>query len=382
MPASSAPPVTTSPPPVSGLTELGRAFEQAQFNARNSGAPATSQTPPATAPPPTNTPTPSAAPPPSPQSTETTPAEKPALSKRELKVGGFGAEEPPEGSPSASHFKAAKDAAYARGRAEAEKELRESMLPKTDYESVVKERDELRTQLQQVSLEQDPAFQREHKLKVDSAMALARSAVGTELSKEVEQLLASPDSSAKDQAMDNILESLRPIQRAKLSAAMAKLEEANAERNALLAQAPAIAATREAQARDHQVKQTAYKKQAFSTAWSEAVEQCPDFLGAKDGNVEHGERVEQVRAMAGYIFDQASVAEVARASVQAAMYPALIKDNLTLTRQVQALTTELEKLRGGKPNLAEGGGGAPPASQPPATLDGMMSRIKELTGIR
>ena len=270
----------------------------------------------------------------------------------------------PDKPPKAEDWAAAKQSAHDRGVKEAEervtKSLAEKYVPKEKHDELVKERDELRRQIQTVAIERDPEFRRPFDQRINAAVEMAKRAVGPDLAGEVEKILKSPASEAREEALNRLFETMNPAKAARLSGAITTFEQTLGEFNAALENADVVAKGMMEKKQKAMQDRTQQFNQSFEGEWNNAVEAIETL---KDPNV-----ASKLRSRAEFILNVAPADQVAKAAVWAAITPevtqAFFAEKVGRASDVAKLQAEIDELRGKKPNAAEGDSSSPSADVP------------------
>ncbi len=229
---------------------------------------------------------------------------------------------------------------------------------RTEFDKIRGHNAELLARLEAAALERSPRFENHFKAKTDTAIALAKQAVGDSHAERVSKLLQLPDSEFRTQALDEIRNELSGTRAGRLDAAIVRMDEINLERSNALANSKANwQATIEAENADKQRKAQELH-QTFENrlkAWSDPEKGLALFQ-KKDGDVEHNtevdKRMEKARAILNMNVD---ADEFSKAVLWASAAPGLLQDLLSSREREKQLTTELEALKAGGPELQGGG---------------------------
>jgi hypothetical protein len=233
-----------------------------------------------------------------------------------------------------------------------------------EYESVKKEHDtfkkhnqELLDRIQTIALEKDPRFENHFKSQTDTAISLAKQAVGPNHSERVAALLQMPDSEFRTQQLDEIQAELGRTQSARLGAAIVRMDEIMLSRNSALAKSKENWEAMQKADREQQTAQRQKLDQTFQktlSKWQDKESGIPLFQ-LKDGDETHNAGVQERVKRASEIFNmKVDAEEFSKAVMWAASAPGLLKDLIDRETTIKTLNEELKALKSGGPELNGG----------------------------
>lgn len=229
-----------------------------------------------------------------------------------------------------------------------------------DYDTVKQHRDELLARMETVALEKSPRFENYFKAKTDTAIALARQAVGDSHSERVSKLLQLPDSDWRTQQLEEVMSELGPTRQSRLGAAIVEMDRISLERSTALSKSKEnLQAQFEA---DRSQKEQ--QKQQFERTFQDTLQKWSDpqkglaLFQNKDGDETHNSEVRQRIETARNILNlNLSADQLSKAALWSAAAPGLLKNQIALAEENKALKLELEGLKAGGPELKGGGEG-------------------------
>jgi hypothetical protein len=208
------------------------------------------------------------------------------------------------------------------------------------------ERDNLIARLEAVAVEKSPRFEQAFKPRIEAAINLAKQSVGPDRAMHIEKLLSMPESTYRDEQLDQILNEMGTgMRHAKLSQAVAEYDRINAEKQALSSRGSEVYKQWQSEEQANMTRQQQERtKQALQTfdselkTWGSAV-------------------TEQDAAIARDVFNgQADLQDAARASLWAVYGPKVAGQALAKDKRIKELEAELSKFRSVQPGKGNAGG--------------------------
>jgi hypothetical protein len=234
---------------------------------------------------------------------------------------------------------------------------------RNEIQTIKQHNTELLNRMQQIALEKDPRFENHFKAKTDTAIALAKQAVGDSHAERVSKLLQLPDSDWRTEQLESVMSELGPTRQSRLGAAIVEMDRINLERSTALARSKENWEAMQKADRDEQQNRKQQFERTFQDrlqAWSDPEKGLALFQ-QKDGDMEHNaevqKRIEKARAILNM---NVSPDEFSKAALWASAAPGLLQDLISSREREKQLTTELEALKAGGPEL-QGGGEEVPA---------------------
>lgn len=234
--------------------------------------------------------------------------------------------------------------------------LKQDMGKYSEYDKIVKERDDYRKLVREIAAERDPELVGPIMQKVNSALELAKSALPADLQEQGLQLLQQPPSEARDTAMEEIMEKLTSLRRGRFEQAVLNMEAAQRDRNGLYQQSQQ-AIERRQQAEQQRRAQIDGEFATELQDW-QAEDAGIGLLRQIPGNAEHNNRAKEIAETAKMLFNGSKLTprEFARSAVWATVAPYLAQDNANLIQKVSELTAEIDRIRGSNPPLGDAAG--------------------------
>lgn len=228
-------------------------------------------------------------------------------------------------------------------------------------EALQRERDEFLNKLEAVAAERSPRFEAMFKDRQDAALYVAKSAVGPAAASKIEELLKMPDSEFRNAQLNELAEKLSPIQAGKLANAIAEIDKLNNERQALAARGSELWKQWQQEATEQQKLQRAQEAKLYEADFDQELSGWRgfDLFKQKDGDSGHNTAVQQRIDTAKAIFNGGlERADLARASIWAAIGPDLVRTTKGLQERLAALEAENASLRSVQPGVAGDAGGS------------------------
>jgi len=244
---------------------------------------------------------------------------------------------------------------------------------RNEFETIKKHNLELLDRMQQIAVEKDPRFENYFKTKTDTAIALARQAVGDSHAERVSKLLQLPDSDWRTEQLEAVMAELGPTRQSRLGSAIVEMDRIALERST------AISKSKEnweaMQKADRENKQN--QKQQFERTFQDRLQKWSDpekglaLFQKKDGDEAHNAEVQNRVEHARNILNMnLSADEFSKAALWASAAPGLLQTLMASQEREKQLTAELEALKAGGPEL-QGGGGEEAAVDDEKQYEGM-----------
>lgn len=223
--------------------------------------------------------------------------------------------------------------------------------------AIQKERDDLRARLEAVAVEKSPRFEAQFKPRFDAAVQQAKAAVGPEKAAKIEQLLSMPESSWRDEQLDQVIQDMGTTLRAtKLTQAVADVDRLNAEKVQLAQRGSEVWKQWNQEATDAQQRQVQERNaQATNTFESELA----IWKGATELSEDEVSIARNVFSGNGMTYK-----DMANAAMWGVVGPRMAQAALADKARVTELESELARLRGAQPGIKPDGSGAIPDTDP------------------
>jgi hypothetical protein len=226
-----------------------------------------------------------------------------------------------------------------------------------EYDTIKKQNSELLDRMQQIAVEKDPRFENYFKTKTDTAIALARQAVGDSHSERVSKLLQLPDSDWRTEQLEAVMSELGPTRQSRLGAAIVEMDRIALERSTAIAKSRDNWEAMQKADRDERQSQ----KQKFESTFQDRLHKWSDpekglaVFQKKDGDEAHNAEVDKRIQYARNILNMnVTPDEFSKAALWAASAPGLLQDQIALKQENATLRAEIEALKAGGPELQTG----------------------------
>jgi hypothetical protein len=226
-----------------------------------------------------------------------------------------------------------------------------------EYDTVKRHNAELLERMQTIAVEKDPRFESYFKQKTDTAIALAKQAVGDSHSERVSKLLQLPDSDWRTEQLETVMSELGPTRQSRLGAAIVEMDRINLERSTAISKSKENWEAMQKADRDRVQGQ----KQEFERTFQDTLQKWSDpkkglaLFQNKDGDEAHNAEVAQRVETARNILNlNLSADQLSKAALWSAAAPGLLKNQMALAQENKALKAELESLKAGGPELKGG----------------------------
>jgi hypothetical protein len=229
---------------------------------------------------------------------------------------------------------------------------------RNEFETIKKHNAELLDRMQQFALEKDPRFENYFKVKTDTAIALAKQAVGDSHAERVSKLLQLPDSDWRTEQLETVMSELGPTRQSRLGAAIVEMDRINLERSVALSKSKENWELKQKADREREQGE----KQQFERTFQDRLERWSDpekglaLFQKKDGDEAHNTEVDKRVEHARNILNMnLSADEFSKAALWASAAPGLLQTLMASQEREKQLTAELEALKAGGPELQGGG---------------------------
>lgn len=267
----------------------------------------------------------------------------------------------------------AKEAELASLRAEsaavkAEIEQLKKQGPSPELEALKKEKAELDEQLKLIGVERHPKFKAYFENKIGAQIELAKRIVGGEKAEQVAALLKAPDGPLKDRQLEEMFETMTPLQQGRLADVVNSLSNIESERLTEIQKAQANYDTIQKQNAEAQEKQ----RKEFETQFDATVKSYstnPAFQKRDDDvewNAEVDKRIETAR---GIVFGNQKPEFVFKSAMDAVAYPAVLRQLSETLKTVESLQAQVAELSSATPRVDGGKSAeAPTTAKAPETV--------------
>ena len=213
-------------------------------------------------------------------------------------------------------------------------------------QALQQENQNLIARLEAVAVEKSPRFEAAFRPRIESAIQLAKQAVGPERAAHIEKLLTMPESTFRDEQLDQILNEMGTgMRHGKLTQAVAEYDRINAEKQALSSRGSEV------------YKQWQSEEQANMTRQQQARQK--EALQTFDNELQGFKSVvnDDDAATAREVFNgQADLQSAARASLWAVYGPKVAGQAMAANKRIKELEAELSKFRSVQPGKGNAGG--------------------------
>lgn len=249
-----------------------------------------------------------------------------------------------------------------------------------EYETVKKRNEELTKIMQEVALERLPEFKKHFDDRRNTALAIGQQIVGEEHSAALKKIAQLPDGDFRNQLIKGLSDNLEDYQKMQLGNVLTKFSEINYERNAALQQAPEHLKTyqqQQDQQRAQRVRQFDQEFKEVVESWSGTENGIPLFQ-MKEGDETHNAEVKTRLETAKNILNlNLSANQLVKAALWSSAAPGLLRNQLKLIEELNAVKAENEQLKSGGPDLKSGGYSSPTSDTPDdfGTAEGLQKRL-------
>ena len=229
---------------------------------------------------------------------------------------------------------------------------------RNEFETIKKHNAELLDRMQQIAVEKDPRFENYFKAKTDTAIALARQAVGDSHAERVSKLLQLPDSDWRTEQLEAVMAELGPTRQSRLGSAIVEMDRIALERSTAISKSKENWEAMQKADRDNKANQ----KQQFERTFQDRLQKWSDpekglaLFQKKDGDETHNAEVQKRIEHARNILNMnLSADEFSKAALWASAAPGLLQDLLASREREKQKDAELEALKAGGPELQGSG---------------------------
>lgn len=207
---------------------------------------------------------------------------------------------------------------------------------KGDLETLRKERDEYDERLKMVAVTQHPRFKQEFETRLNAQIELAKKIVPEEQKEAVERILSMPEGKFRDARIEELMETLSPVQTSRIGAILNSVTEINTAKQDIIAHS-----------KEEYDKMTA-AQQAQVKARQEATEKELKASLAKAGEHPFYKKTEDAEWNKDVDARLKRAEELAHSTIPVAESTKIVLDHLALPvvqKQLDAAKAEVEKLK-------------------------------------
>ncbi len=242
---------------------------------------------------------------------------------------------------------------------------------RADLEKAKKERDEFDGQLKVVAVTQHPTFKREFETRLNAQIELAKKIVPAEQQEAIERILSIPEGKFRDARIDELMETLSPVQTSRIGAILNAVSEINGQKQDIIKNAGEEHAKMTAAQAEQSKKRGEAMEAALKDSLAKASEH-PLYKKSEDAawNKDVDERLQQAEALA-------------RSSLSVSDSTNIVLNHLALPvvkKQLEASKVEIEKLKGQIADLTGANPGLKSRSTEPGLDDGGGTPVKIASG--
>lgn len=203
---------------------------------------------------------------------------------------------------------------------------------------------DLQARLEIVDVEQSPKYQAQFKPLRDSAIAMAKAAVGPEKAAQIEELMKLPESGYRDDAISQILQELSPARQGRLNTAIAEYEKLGFQTQELKKNGREIYQQMKLEAEQNAKAHQEYRRSQLN---SEFEAEIKDWASV-------GMTEEEVGFARNIFLDGKDVSsrDLARTAIWAVHGPKAAATAMKLQEENAALRAELARYRNAEPGVA------------------------------
>jgi len=230
---------------------------------------------------------------------------------------------------------------------------------RNEFETIKKHNAELLDRMQQIAVEKDPRFENYFKTKTDTAIALARQAVGDSHAERVSKLLQLPDSDWRTEQLEAVMAELGPTRQSRLGSAIVEMDRIALERATAISKSKENWEAMQKADRDNRQNQ----KQAFERTFQDRLQKWSDpenglaLFQNKDGDETHNAEVQKRISHARNILNMTlSADEFSKAALWASAAPGLLQTLMATAEELKNVKAENQALKTGGPDLSPGTG--------------------------
>jgi hypothetical protein len=221
-----------------------------------------------------------------------------------------------------------------------------------EFETLRKERDEMKAILRDVAIERDPGFKQKYDTQTKVAIDAAKMAAG-DAGEKLGKLLAYPNSPWRDEQIQKLTEDLSPSAKRRVEAALINLEQIDLNKSQEIETARQTFNDKQSAIMTQQKEREAYRTREMQSVFEGIQKQWTErhpFFQKKEGDEKYNAEVAQSVELAKQIFmGEQSAQELAQAAFWAASGERVLKGYLKVMKDLEAANETIEKLRGVEP---------------------------------
>jgi hypothetical protein len=223
----------------------------------------------------------------------------------------------------------------------------------TDYEAVKKQAEEYSGIISQISVENHPKFKAYYDGAVTNQIELAKQIVGTDNAKTVEEVLALPDGSLREERISELFGVLTPLQQSRLGGIVNQISNIQAERSNEIKKSKDTFAAMQKQKENEAGAKIEGFKTMFDAESKKLQADHPAFQkrqGDDAWNAEVDQRIEQTK---NYLFgNNMKPEQIVRAAADAVALPAILKQAQAQLLEIETLKKQVAELSSASPRIA------------------------------
>lgn len=238
--------------------------------------------------------------------------------------------------------------------------------PSPELDTLKKERDDYAQRLRMLKVEKDPKFEAHFNGRTNAQLDMAKRIVGTESAERITQILKLPDSTQRDQQLEEAMVGLSTIQQNRLGSVVNSLAQIEQERESEISRWRENGEALEKQEKVELEKRQTEYKQSWEKGFTSMVTQASD---PKDGlyifqkregndpettawNTSVDERIDRAKAL---VFNQDNKPEtLAKAALYASGFPEILKWGKLMGEENTKLKEQIKALSAANPGLTQG----------------------------
>ena len=244
--------------------------------------------------------------------------------------------------------------AYEEARAKLEK--LEAEMPK-DYEQTKKEKDELASIVERLSLERSPRFKKKYEEPISEALSAIKKSLSSEDQETVEALVSwvqSPDSAERTSKLNEAIESLSGLTKTRVESAIIKYEQVNKDRENELSNAKKSLQDEQMYLTEEQKKKSQFAMSVLDSVKLEAEKSNP-LLKKMEGKEEWNKNIDNIHnTVKDYFTGSRDLKDIAALTYKGVMYDTLDKLSEELYKKLEAANKELEEIKNASAKVGSG----------------------------
>lgn len=223
-----------------------------------------------------------------------------------------------------------------------------------ELEALKKEKAELDEQLRLVAVQNHPKFKAYFDKKIGDQIELAKRIVGSDKSELIAGLLNAPDSPLKDKQLEELTETLTPLQQSRLGGVLNDLAQIQAEREGEIAKSKANYEQIQKENQEAAEKQ----RTEFSRLFDNTVKSATDpkdgnpAFQKRDGdeawNTDVDRRIETAKTL---LFGSPKPEIVSKAALAAVAYPVVLSQLNSSLQEIESLKSQIKELQSAAPKV-------------------------------